>query len=437
MPCPYVSEPGTVTYLCPPFLFIAVYPEERKSKLPQRPARHQAPVSSRWRDYEVETLIGLEEFAERELRGALGESLGPVGVWSEGRLPIGFSGDPRRFFGLRSAVAVHLVRTFDVARPRALLGHENLETLVDLLRHVRSLHPSSEFSTFRVSAAGADSAVFTRLKGSIADALGLAHFDAPADLQIAVRRPAEKQRGWQVLVRLTPRPLASRSWRVCDYPAALNAAIASVMVGLAGPSASHSFLNLCCGSGTLMIERLEHAPASSVVGVDISEGALACATDNIRAAGYGDKCTLIRGDAGHVPLPVASVHELVADLPYGMLADDDVEGVYYAALREATRLAAPRARLVVVSVRKRLMESVLDRLRGEWVSLRKIPLRMPSKGGDNHSNDIFAPEDVTWSRTGSVGGVDKCRYNPATSIDRDCPMPYNASPVRGQRPPTV
>ena len=384
MPFPDVGNPDTVSHRSPTFLLrIDLFPR-KESELPRHPARHRAPFSFQWRDYEVETLRGLEEFAERELRGALGESLGPVGVWSEGRLPIGFSGDARRFFGLRSAVAVHVVRTFDVARPRALLGHENLETLVDLLRHVRSLHPSLEFSTFRVSAAGADSVVFTRLKESIADALGLTHLDAPADLQIAVRRTPEKQRGWQVLVRLTPRPLASRSWRVCDYSAALNEAIASVMVGLAGPSASHSFLNLCCGSGTLMVERLEHAPASSVVGVDISEGALACATDNIRAAGYDDRCSLVRGDVGNIPLPTASVHELVADLPYGMLAGggDDVERIYSAALREATRLAAPHAGLVLISVRKRLMESKLAQLRGEWEGLRTVPLRVSSQGGD-------------------------------------------------------
>ena len=355
--------------------------------MPRRPARHRAPLRPQWHDYEVETVTGLDEFALRELQAAMGRSLrviGPVHGPNEGRLSVRFRGDARRFFDLRSLIAVHLVHTFDIASPRALLGHENLETLVALLGQVRALHANSVFSTFRISAAGADSLVFARLKESIADAVGLTHCDGPSDLQLAVRRRPNRRPGWQLLVRLTPRPLASRAWRVRDYPAALNAAIASVMVGLASPSASHNFVNLCCGSGTLMIERLERAPAAFVAGVDFSAHALECATDNIRAAGYDDRCSLLKGDVGHIPLPAASVHELVADLPYGMFAggEGDVERVHSVALREATRLAAPQAGLVVISVRKRLMESVLDQLRGEWEGLRTIPLRLPSRGGD-------------------------------------------------------
>ena len=38
--------------------------------------------------------------------------------------------------------------------------------------------------------------------------------------------PARGGDGWETLVRTTPRPLATRYWRVCNYEAALNATVA-------------------------------------------------------------------------------------------------------------------------------------------------------------------------------------------------------------------
>jgi 23S rRNA G2445 N2-methylase RlmL len=170
---------------------------------------------------------------------------------------------------------------------------------------------------------------------------------------------------------------------VRDYPGALNAAVASVMVGLAAPSSGQSFLNLCCGSGTLMIERLEAAPAALVAGIDHSRDAIECARDNLRSAGHFGSAHLLRGDVGAVPMPSASIDEMVADLPYGMLvgAGGGMERVYAAALSEATRLAAPRASFVVITARKRLFESALGRRRKEWDCVRTVPVRLPFQSG--------------------------------------------------------
>ena len=221
------------------------------------------------------------------------------------------------------------------------------------------------------------------MKEEVAGAVGLSTTDGPAHLQMAVRPQPGEARDWQVLVRVGPRPLTAREWRVCDYPGALNAAIANVMVGLAGPSPDHRFLNLFCGSATLMIERLELAPAGLVMGIDNSPKVLACAADNLRASGRHRTAHILKGDVAAVPLPSSSVDELVADFPYGMLVDvgGDIERVYSEALGEATRLARPQASFVAITARKRLFESVLERFQDEWECVRSIPLRLPYRSG--------------------------------------------------------
>ena len=86
-------------------------------------------------------------------------------------------------------------------------------------------------------------------------------------------------------MRLSPRPLTARAWRVCNLPGALNAVVAHAMVALSAPNPADRYLNLACGSGTLLVERLALGPARLAVGCDNAAGPLDCARANLRAAG--------------------------------------------------------------------------------------------------------------------------------------------------------
>ena len=46
--------------------------------------------------------------------------------------------------------------------------------------------------------------------------------------------------GWEVLVRLTPRPLTARPWRVCNWPGALNAVVAGIGSFVKSPNPGHT-----------------------------------------------------------------------------------------------------------------------------------------------------------------------------------------------------
>jgi SAM-dependent methyltransferase len=324
---------------------------------------------------------GLEAFAAAEVRAVLGRGVRVLAGGAPGRLRLAYAGPPGRLTALRSAAAVHAVAFVAGARPSALLGHEAFGRLRGLLAAATTFAPGAR--TLRLSAAGATSPVLARLTGALAAATGLRPVRGPADVLIALRRPADGGPGWEVLVRLGRRPLSARPWRVCDRPGALDATVASAMVALVSPAAGRRFLNLACGSGTLLVERLLGAPAAVAVGVDVDPAALACARANLVAAGCAGRARLVRADAGRLPLATATIDELVCDLPFGMVVGTPEENarLYPLLLGEAARVAAPRARLVVVTASRRLFE----RHAGDaatWRLLERAPLRLPTRTRD-------------------------------------------------------
>ncbi|MXY46638.1 MAG: methyltransferase domain-containing protein [Chloroflexi bacterium] len=353
-----------------------------------RTARSDKPDINTAQVYEVETVVGLEEYARREIRRLFGKAAGKtveIEGGADGRFVLRFDGSIRRFDELRTITAIHRIETFDVPRPRALLGHQHLTRLLSAIRSVLDARPDHAFRTFRIAAAGAGSGVYARLREEISAATALEPTDDAANLQIAVRRATEDEGGWQVLIRTTPLPLSARRWRVCDMPGALNATVASVMVNLTKPRQSERVLNLCCGSGTLMIERLGMGRAASVAGVDVSESALRCADSNLRAAGHRTSVSLLQADCADIPLSDASVDTITADLPFGMVQEGlpkgaEIASLYRAALAEAARVAVPDAVFVAITTRRRAMSDAIADF-PQWNLIKEIPIVIPYRRG--------------------------------------------------------
>lgn len=353
----------------------------RPGRKPDGPPR--TGPSRPWLDFEMEVVQGLEEFAEGELARRMGADAIVVGRPVPGRIAIRYRGSPAALNGLRSVAAVHMIESYEVARPRALLGHENLTRLRRLIEGIVGLFPRGSFETFRISAAGADSSTFKRLGDEIGTVTRLVATEEPARLQLAFRRTPGLRTGWQVLVRLSPMPLSARKWRVCDLPGALNATIAHVMVELAGVPQDGTLVNLACGSGTLMAEGPELGPTGVVLGCDTSTHALECASANIRAAGRAGRAQLLLADARRVPAPMACADAIVADMPYGMLSGAGVKlgPLYSGVVPEATRLARPGAALVVITSARKHFEDALRRHEASWRIDRVIRLQVPFRSG--------------------------------------------------------
>lgn len=302
--------------------------------------------------FEIEVLEGLLPYARREAEAA-GATV--LAEHSDG-LTVRVA-RVESLLGLRLAGAVYRRLLFDVPRPKALLGDSNFRLL---LAAVRDAAGQERFQGFRFAAAGADSAVFRRLARALQEASGL-RFDAEAGELLLRVRPAPEGAGWEVLLRMTPRPLSARSWRVCNRAGGLNATLAAAMVIATNPRPGERFLNLMCGSGTLLAERYLAGPAAELTGLDLDADALTCARANLEAAGAARACRLVRADVRAAPLNDGAYDVIVADLPWGDAVGSHVDNrsLHPAVLEAAERLAAPEARVVLLNHELKLFRRVL------------------------------------------------------------------------------
>lgn len=350
---------------------------------------------------------GLEPFAARELAGlggalplgeGWGEGFAGAGAWNRrgaphedapGRQPgsslrFRFTGPWPELLRARTVVAIHAVVAAELRRPSALLDDGVFKRLLGAIGHVRAMHPAGSFATFRLSAAGADSPTFGRLRDRLVRETGLRDVAEGGDLLLRFKR-APNGGDFELTVRLSPRSLSARSWRVCNLPGALNATVASVMAGLTVPGPDDIYLNLACGSGTLLIERAALGPAGRLVGCDVDAGALACAAENVAAAGRlldGRDVELQAWDACAIPLADGSVSALAANLPFGQLVGSHRtnEHLYPEILAEAARLAPPRGRFVAITQQVNLFERCLRDV-GAWDVEHVVRLHLPANAG--------------------------------------------------------
>lgn len=315
---------------------------------------------------EIDVAEGLGEIAGDEIVRLLGTRALLRAVEQRQAAPavayLEYSGDLRALLRLKTVLAAFVVLRFPIPRPKALLSNEHLPRLLDLIAQIVALHPQGAFATLELGAAGADSTVMRRIAAELAERAGLAVADERGDVFVRLR-PAPGADGWDALVRISPRPLATRAWRVCSREGALNGSVAHAMALLTHPAPGDVFLNLACGSGTLLVERLSAAPAQRAIGCDTSDEALACARSNLLAAGHTG-AELHGWDARALPLPSASVSALAADLPFGHLVGSHAQNValYPAILREAARVATPGAPFALITHEVRLAEALLAQL---------------------------------------------------------------------------
>ncbi len=311
--------------------------------------------------FEAEVVHGLKPFAQAELERELGVAFQemPASPPNPTTIRFTFAGDWRQLNRLRTVGSVYASCHFPVPRPKALLGHQHWQTLLRLVAAVRQCHPSTVFRTCHISAAGGQTAVMQRLQQTLALDTGLAYDEQAGDLWLRVRPAAAPADGWETLVRLTPRPLAARPWRVQNLAGALNGTTAAVMVDLTQPQPTDRFLNLTCGSGTLLIERLLAAPAALAVGTDVSLFPLRQAQANLAAAGV--TAALLQQDDSAAALAVGAFNAVVADLPWGQLVGEGEEmpALYPQLLAAAARLTRPGAVFVFITHLSRLVETII------------------------------------------------------------------------------
>jgi predicted RNA methylase len=297
----------------------------------------------------LEVLEGVAPFAASEVvdvvAGASVVSVQPTEV----RVDVD-DGGLSAALALRTVVAAYRSLVFDVPRPRSLRSPEHMDVVIAATRDLQRRARPQRFASFRLSAAGRDSEDLRLWCSSFAAASGLAHDPEAGDLLVRLRRPLDGP-GWEVLLRLTPRPLATRSWRIADRPGAVNATIAAALVRTTRPDPSDVFVDLTCGTGTIVLERLACGMPARLTGVDVDGDALDAARANQRAARLRGRIDWIHADATELALDGAAPDRLVANLPWGTLVGSHEENdtLYPAILDAAARLAAVGATFSVLT----------------------------------------------------------------------------------------
>lgn len=268
--------------------------------------------------------------------------------------------------GLRRVVSAYTGLTVPARRPRELLDTGVQQRLTALLESIGRQRPRQRFTGLRLAAAGADTPEMQRLAGALADTAGVP-IDPAGDLLVRVRRGPQTPGSWQVLIRITPRPLATRTWRTVNYPGAVNATIAATVLDRLEIGPADGVLDMTCGSGTFLIEQLHELLPARLVGVDIDPAAIDAAQQHQRAARRRGRIEWVAGDVLTAPLD-GGFSRILTNPPWGTLHGEHEtnQQLLEDLLRRADSLAAPGARLGVLTHEIRRMHQVLEQPTCGW-----------------------------------------------------------------------
>lgn len=268
---------------------------------------------------------------------------------------------------LRHVVSASLAVAVPARRPRELLETSVQQRLQEQWEAIARQRPRQRFHGLRLEAAGSGTEEMRRIARSLGDLTGLGLDDEGGDLVARVRRIRSPQPGWQVLLRTTPRPLATRAWRTVNYPGAVNATIAATVLELMDVGAQDALLDMTCGSGTFLIEQQLRAAPRRAVGIDLEETALHAARAHQRAARARGRIDWVHGDVRTADVE-GGFTRILSNPPWGTLHGEHEtnQQLLTELMQRAAQLAAPDARLGILTHEIRRMHAALEAPGQPW-----------------------------------------------------------------------
>ncbi|CAL8258860.1 unnamed protein product [Lota lota] len=115
-------------------------------------------------------------------------------------------------------------------------------------------------------------------------------------------------------IPLTRLPLASRSYM---RTTGLRATVAWALGSLARIQPGWCVLDPMCGVGTILLEAAQEHKDVHFLGVDIDDGQLQRANENVAFADLRERIHLMKGSCSGLPVCSCSVDAVVCDLPFG------------------------------------------------------------------------------------------------------------------------
>lgn len=300
---------------------------------------------------EIEVLPGLEAVAAEEWRAVMGGKATQV---EGGKLQAEWKKEVLlKVRELRIARAVYVLAATSGKKPSALRGEAFWRGFEPAFYEMRRAGEFSEKS-YRIKMKGDQSEEAKRLKSEIEKRLSLTHEDEKGEQLLRVRR-APSAEGWELLARVTPKPLSARSYRVADYRGALDATLAGAVVRFLSPKEGELVVDPFCGSGTLLFELQAGANNVRCIGIERDGVALHSCFKNLKAFQEFPrrqwKGLIAEGDARRLPLQDAVIDGVITNLPWGEAVGKKsrLKELYTAAAKELSRVLKPGARCIFVT----------------------------------------------------------------------------------------
>ncbi|CAG7626521.1 methyltransferase domain-containing protein [Paenibacillus allorhizosphaerae] len=160
-------------------------------------------------------------------------------------------------------------------------------------------------------------------------------------------------------VRLTDASYRFRGEERRFTQAALRPTVAHALVWLSDPQRSDVFIDPCCGSGTIMSERLTY-PYLRVEGGDLSREAVASAAENI---GHCERAKIHHWNARSLPIDAGCVDKIVTNLPFGkqIAANEDILELYLELFGEMKRVLKMDGSAICLTDAEAALQSAAER----------------------------------------------------------------------------
>lgn len=256
---------------------------------------------------------------------------------------------------LRSVTNIFLIRRDQKINPKYISNHKSV--LGELLKGVLDQNPKA-FKTFKLRCAGANTDEVGQIQEYIKDTFRLTASEE-ADMDIYIHKPNTL---WEVGVRLTPRPLSVRDYKIEHIKGGINPTIAYAMNSFCDLEHAHTYLNICSGSATLLIEAARVNESLKLLGFDNNNKHNSQAIHNIKKAGLIKAVQIKSADIFDNP-DFGTFDVITSDLPFGMQIskDEDLEKLYKTFVQYCEEKLNKEGILVAYTSEWQLLKNILEK----------------------------------------------------------------------------
>ncbi len=264
---------------------------------------------------------------------------------------------------------------FVLGEVETLSGEDIAEVAAPALRRLMRSHTGSAPYHYRIEIklSDTDRAALSKAIARVLDADGTFQNSVSAyEIELRIKRRSDGG-AFLLYAKLFTLPDRRFSYRVADIPASISPSTAAAIIaqgvryssfnrtgsGAYGPRV----LDICCGSGTLLFERERSGALESpgyLLGLDISERAIAAARRNREAAGSGAE--FLRMDCIDF-VPKEGFDEVVSNLPFGSRVGSHSENreLYFGIAGRLAEWLKPSGAALLYTTEKRLMREAIRR----------------------------------------------------------------------------